>query len=271
MQRPTDSAISLAILTSIVFWLAACAVHAPPKRASAPVCSTLDLPMDEATQMLRKQLSAEGFSLRSENGKSGKIDTEFREQRLTDEQADCGTYFGMSALKYGNRATTDASYSVSLTSVDEKHTKVCIQMTGRGTFNDWYGPQIQLSCISKGILERSLFEGVEKQRRMTAWTSLSKKRKNQTIRDACREAQSAVRNRLKAPSTAEFPSCTFSLPGDNTVSTTDEPFVFMVQGHVDAQNGFGAMIRTRYKVMLRAVPPSTGGESQWVVLGVEID
>lgn len=65
-------------------------------------------------------------------------------------------------------------------------------------------------------------------------------------------AQEAVKTRLKAPSTAEFPW--FS---EDYVSTDGE-CGYVVAAHVDAQNGFGAQIRSRFVVALEHVPESGG-------------
>lgn len=59
-------------------------------------------------------------------------------------------------------------------------------------------------------------------------------------------AQDIMRQNLRAPSTAEFPWITASGVSVVRVSECN----FMVTGYVDAQNGFGAMIRTRYAMRL---------------------
>lgn len=57
-----------------------------------------------------------------------------------------------------------------------------------------------------------------------------------------REAQKYVKAALKAPSTANFPSAKVTIePASNTR---------LITGFVDAQNGFGAMIRSGYSVRL---------------------
>ncbi len=53
-------------------------------------------------------------------------------------------------------------------------------------------------------------------------------------------AQERVKKMLKAPSTAKFPSRAESL-----VEQIDEQ-TYQVRSYVDAQNSFGAMLRTRY-------------------------
>ena len=60
-------------------------------------------------------------------------------------------------------------------------------------------------------------------------------------------SQSFVKDRLKAPSTASFPYIT-----DDGVSVTkQEGCSYSVRAYVDAQNSFGAKIRTRYSVNVR--------------------
>lgn len=57
--------------------------------------------------------------------------------------------------------------------------------------------------------------------------------------DAYIDSQVSVKNSLKSPSTAEFPF------GGYSVVKMDEN-VYVVNSYVDSQNGFGAMLRTRY-------------------------
>ncbi len=56
--------------------------------------------------------------------------------------------------------------------------------------------------------------------------------------DAEMVAERYVKQLLKSPSTAEFPSTTAAETGDKT---------FHVDGTVDSQNGFGAMIRNSFE------------------------
>ena len=55
-----------------------------------------------------------------------------------------------------------------------------------------------------------------------------------------------VKDRLKAPSTADFPSYS-----DYTITGSGDDYT--VEGYVDAENGFGAMIRTDWTCTVRAV------------------
>lgn len=63
-------------------------------------------------------------------------------------------------------------------------------------------------------------------------------------------AKEIVDSALKSPSSAEYPSLTFS-PQDITMKKSGD--LIVVQSYVDAQNGFGAMIRTNYTVEFRVI------------------
>jgi hypothetical protein len=54
-----------------------------------------------------------------------------------------------------------------------------------------------------------------------------------------------VRKSLKAPSTAKFPD-----EGRSTVRSSNERLEFTTVGSVDAQNGFGAQIRSKFRCVL---------------------
>lgn len=56
----------------------------------------------------------------------------------------------------------------------------------------------------------------------------------------CVEAQMQLKNYLKSPSTAEFPSCS------NFSIQKQENDTFIVSSYVDSQNGFGATIRSNW-------------------------
>lgn len=63
------------------------------------------------------------------------------------------------------------------------------------------------------------------------------------------QCQNYVKMRLKAPGTADFPF----LDHDVTPMGSD---TYLVRSYVDAQNGFGAMLRSNYRCQIRY----TGGE-----------
>jgi hypothetical protein len=77
----------------------------------------------------------------------------------------------------------------------------------------------------------------------------------------CIKAQRFAGERLKAPSTADFQSCSSAFAAK---SGADE---WTASGYVDAQNGFGAKIRSTYIVKMRHVT----GSDDWSPIDVSID
>jgi hypothetical protein len=67
--------------------------------------------------------------------------------------------------------------------------------------------------------------------------------KSQFEYDVCKAVQEHVRDTLVAPSTADFPHCHMD-PGVS--ATYKGNGYYEVYSYVDAQNGFGAMLRTKY-------------------------
>lgn len=79
---------------------------------------------------------------------------------------------------------------------------------------------------------------------------------------ACDRAQEAVRAQLKAPSTAEFPSCLWS---DAYQLRSNDQVTYFVTGYVDAQNSFGAKLRSRFVVQLMKATTGTN-PSDWSII-----
>ena len=75
---------------------------------------------------------------------------------------------------------------------------------------------------------------------------------------AWRYCQDAVRNQLKAPSTARFPG--YDAVDGLMVRGQDGTVAYQITSYVDAQNSFGAMIRTKFDCVVRKLP-----DGRWVV------
>lgn len=73
--------------------------------------------------------------------------------------------------------------------------------------------------------------------------------------------QDGVRNQLKAPSTAKFP--TFFGRG----SRREDDCIYRIVGYVDAQNSFGAMLRANFEGRIQYYPESRS----WRTLRVRLD
>lgn len=80
---------------------------------------------------------------------------------------------------------------------------------------------------------------------------------DRTLYDSKYTCQRFVERKLKAPSTAKFQST-----GDTFAVKADD--VYQVAGYVDAQNGFGAMIRSNYHCKMKLQG------SKWILESVDI-
>lgn len=68
-------------------------------------------------------------------------------------------------------------------------------------------------------------------------------RKNRIVREAFRSAKESVESELKCPSTAKFAR---ELDKESKYKINDDESV-IIQSYIDAQNSFGAMIRTHFR------------------------
>lgn len=74
--------------------------------------------------------------------------------------------------------------------------------------------------------------------------------------------QDPVQNRLRAPSTAKFPTTSDS--GVRSVHAGDGRY--LVDGYVDAQNGFGAMLRTTWACEIKE-----NANQSWSLLNLTVN
>lgn len=114
---------------------------------------------------------------------------------------------------------------------------------------------------------------VERQRRLSlqrAKRAAEKQARDEKQRSECGSAyatnayiytQSFVETRLKSPATADFPS----IHKDGIQSKAVGDCVFEIIAYVDAQNGFGTMLRTHYVARIKRQPDS----DSWQLLGLE--
>lgn len=72
-----------------------------------------------------------------------------------------------------------------------------------------------------------------------------------------------VKERLKSPSSAKFPSA-FDIPREEQVTKLDN-YIYQIDSTVESQNSFGAMIRSRFKGKVQQVD-----ESNWKLIELKI-
>ena len=81
--------------------------------------------------------------------------------------------------------------------------------------------------------------------------------------EVCVQAQMMVESLLKSPSTADHPACMYG-------SLSKEGDTYTFGSYVDSQNGFGAMMRTNYKVILTYLEDGSMDIESMVVDGEEV-
>lgn len=105
----------------------------------------------------------------------------------------------------------------------------------------------RMEAGAAGIYEVAAWRDEQRFRKERAASIEATRKKRRELDDlifnACYEAKRVILARLKAPSTADFPSC-----GQFSVRANDARSVIIVTGYVDAQNSFGAKIRTDFMV-----------------------
>ncbi len=83
------------------------------------------------------------------------------------------------------------------------------------------------------------------------------------------EAKELVRNSLKAPSTATFPG-SFLEPFKDTYAAPGKDCSWTIESYVDAQNTFGAMIRSAWRVKLQLQDINAYNNPIWTVKDIKI-
>jgi len=78
-------------------------------------------------------------------------------------------------------------------------------------------------------------------------------------------AKDFVKNRLKSPSSADFPFDDYRANVDTSTNT------YVVQSYVDAQNAFGANLRSNWVIKMRYKGGSWADYKNWEVVNLEMD
>ena len=106
-------------------------------------------------------LALDGFSISFSDANAGIITTQPKEQKVTKDQCDCGSFLGINYLK-DKRTFTTLTYQVV---VKDSTINVVLNVTGVYKVNNNLFVQSrqadkQLRCISKGVLEREFIDKV---------------------------------------------------------------------------------------------------------------
>lgn len=86
--------------------------------------------------------------------------------------------------------------------------------------------------------------------------------------EACERAKDAVLDRLKSPSSADFPGCVFGFH-KYEIRADKKRVVWFVKGYVDSQNSYGATLRSHWIVKLNRA--RQGDNDEWTTTKVVIE
>jgi len=104
----------------------------------------------------RRVLVSEGFQVSSADEPSGTISTDFRNYRVSPQEADCGRTMGLDYLK-DKRTSTKLAYNVL---IDEE--RVTVRANVEGEYKPGAVAQdITLTCNSRGQLEQKLLQKIQ--------------------------------------------------------------------------------------------------------------
>ena len=78
------------------------------------------------------------------------------------------------------------------------------------------------------------------------------------------QCQNYVKDRLRSPSTADFPWL------DHSVTPAGSE-AYVVRSYVDAQNGFGATVRNNYECKIQYAGGEEADQRTWVLLDLSLE
>ena len=103
---------------------------------------------------------------------------------------------------------------------------------------------IQEATAEKINKEKAIIEERQKSHRA------EEMQKSLLVARACVYSQDAVKQKLKSPGSAKFPDCAFDAD-QYEIRANENKTMFSVIGYVDAQNSFGALLRSKYVVIMK--------------------
>lgn len=134
-----------------------------PALASAAGYETVvQQPLDVAWGNALKTLITSGYTVASSATEVGLITTTPKAVRLTIQDVECGTFWGIPYIK-DERTVTKVTYTVLVEKAGEG-SKIAVSATVDGTYAPGAGnPDKSLTCTSKGTIEQNLLNTIAKQ------------------------------------------------------------------------------------------------------------
>lgn len=142
----------------LVLGLTGCAAtYTPPTETATILNQSIYAKKEELIKATSIALAIEGIKVVSENKETGVIVTEDKIMRLTPQMANCGTTMGLDYLK-DNRTNTKVSYHIIIADNSLK-----IKANPSAEYRVGAVDQdMNLTCVSKGILEQNLFNSIKR-------------------------------------------------------------------------------------------------------------
>ena len=145
-----------ATLALLIMSLSVGCQYIVPVKPTAENPTTLGLPFGLTYQRTMHALAAQKPGVKRSDTAELLITTDKATVRLNETQADCGTYSGKPYLK-DSRTVTTVAYSVRLRDDgDATHITVNTEIAGRFQGTATHEATTELSCVSRGALERDL-------------------------------------------------------------------------------------------------------------------
>lgn len=145
------------MLLGLVLWLAGCAAtYVPPTETSVILNKQIDASKSELFKAASLALAMDGIKISNENKETGIIVTEDKILRITPEMASCGKTLGLDYLK-DNRTNTKVSYHIIIADNSLKIKANILAEYRVGAADQ----DMNLTCVSKGILEQKLFNSIK--------------------------------------------------------------------------------------------------------------
>ena len=146
----------LAIIGVITLFAVGCAATYTQPVTVAPNASyTVTATKNDILNSAKRVLVSEGFQITNSDDSAGVISTSPRNQRVTPEQADCGTTMGIDYLK-DKRTSTRVGFGLIV-----EDGKITVKSTIEGEYKPGAVDQnITLTCVSRGSLEYEMLEKI---------------------------------------------------------------------------------------------------------------
>lgn len=147
-------------LIIVALLLTACASGPTVRSETYSVSDTLYVPYETAWQNALRVLTAQGFTVELSNMKGGVISLRESPVKLTERQADCGSFHGIPYVK-DFRTTPYMTLFIDFEKISDTKTSVRVNSVLKATFTAGVGAETrELTCYSSGNFEKKLLSQI---------------------------------------------------------------------------------------------------------------